>query len=128
MPPSESFEATAAAAFLQATLIWVALRYGGCFLYMQRFFQTMSRKDRRFLSTGDPQVDRYLVLSTVTIGSIATLIVSMLLNRELHGWIAAPIFVTLIAIDLTCFHCVANQQRPKPRDILRDPFEDVEEF
>lgn len=126
MPANETFEATAAAAFLQATLIWVALRYGGCFLYMQRSFQSMSRKDRRFLSTGAPQVDRYLVLSTVTIGSIATLIVSMLLNREISGWVAVPIFVSLTTIDLFCFHCVANQQGPQKRDILRDPFEDPE--
>lgn len=124
MPASQSFEAFAAAALLQGTLIWVALRYGGCFLYMQRVYQTMDRKDRRFLSTGAPQVDRYLVLSTVTIGSVTTLIVSMLLNREIESWVAVPIFMALIAIDMVCFHCVANQRSARIPDSLRDPFDE----
>ncbi len=124
MPTSQPFEVFAAAALLQGTLIWVALRYGGCFLYMQRFFRTMDRKDRRFLSTGSPQVDRYLVLSSVTIGSITTLIVSMVLNREIEAWVSVPVFIALIAIDLSCFRSVANQRTARIPDSLRDPFDD----
>ncbi|PZR90880.1 MAG: hypothetical protein DI537_17540 [Stutzerimonas stutzeri] len=124
MPGAQSFEAFAAAALLQGTLIWVALRYGGCFLYMHRFFRTMDRKDRRFLSTGSPQVDRYLVLSTVTIGSIITLIVSMVLNREIEAWVSMPILLALIAVDIACFRSVANQRAAEIPDSLRDPFEE----
>jgi hypothetical protein len=123
MPHSE-FGAYAAVAYIQVSLIWAALRFGGCYFYMQRFFQSMDRTDRRFLSTGVIPVDRYLILSTVTYGTITVLILSMLLNGELEAWAAAPIFAAIVGLDATCFARVAHQGTARTNEPLRDPFED----
>lgn len=121
--PQAEFGTYAAAAYLQVSMIWAALRFGGCYFFMQRYFQSMDRKDRKFLSTGVEAVDRYLVLSTVTYGSITILVVSMLLNGELDAWSAAPIFALIVSLDAACFWRVANQRASRVPHHLPDPFE-----
>ena len=108
MPYNDPPEILAAGVLLQATICWVAIRFGAAFWYTQRHFMTMKPQDRGFLSTGNRAVDRYLVISSIAIGVATVFIVAQVVAKSFPPWSVIPAFGVVVGTDVGLFLTVAG--------------------
>ncbi|WP_046866818.1 hypothetical protein [Microvirga massiliensis] len=115
MPYTDPPEILAAALMLQATIMWVAVRFGADFWYTQRHFTTIKPGDRGFLSTGNRSVDRYLTISSIAIATASLYIISQVVDKSFAPWLVIPTFGLVVGTDVGLFLTVVglNDHREK---------------
>jgi hypothetical protein len=136
MPYTDPPEILAAAVLLQATIMWIAVRFGAAFWHTQRHFTTIKPGDRGFLSTGNRGVDRYLTISSTAIATASLFIISQVVDKSFAPWLIIPMFGLVVGTDVGLFLTVvglnANREKlgnfpdrhrktscsPKPADLL----------